>query len=421
MGFFARYGRALLMSAAAAVLGAWTAAAADGYEMAAENISADRASAGYGEKFSVSAAVRNIGGGKFPGGQFAAALVDESGGIAGIVGVESRFNAIGPGEGVSVNIRCSVSDDVAPGRYRLTVVARAKGKAWEPASGGGAAGFSVKERNSGNPRAAGGVDIQTQAAAQTPEPAPVPASAPAPIQAAAQSSASNAKESSGNNVTATPKDEPSGRAGNESADWDIKKLDAARNAGYLTEVEKDVILELNMARSNPKKYAELYIQPMLKYYRGNKFSEPGKTTILTQEGASAVKDCIAALSQTKSVGILTPEKGLHLAAKDHAADQSKIGQTGHTGSDGSKMWDRANRYSIIVDAKRSALGETISYGKNTGREIVKQLLIDDGVPLRGHRTIIMSDAYTQVGLSVGTHPKYGYLCVIDYASGYASK
>ncbi|GBU21564.1 hypothetical protein R80B4_01460 [Fibrobacteres bacterium R8-0-B4] len=400
MSLFARRGLTLLMSTAVTILGAVTAVSADGYGMAAENISADRTSAGHGESFSVSATVKNIGSGKFPGGQFAAALADGRGGVAEIVGVESHFKAIGPSENISVNIRCSIADDVAPGQYLLTVVVRAKGKAWEPASGGGVDGavrFSVTGRSSGNLGTAGGGDRykQTPAAAQTPETAP----APAPVQAAA-------------------KEEPSGRAGNETGDWDIKKLDVARNVSYLTEAEKDVILELNMARSNPKKYAELYIQPMLKYYNGNRYSEPGKTTLVSQEGASAAQECIAELSQTKGIGILTPEKGLHLAAKDHAADQGRTGESGHVGSDGSKMGDRVNRY---CDAKRSALGENISYGKNTGREIVLQLLIDDGVPSRGHRKIIMNGAYTQVGLSIGTHPKYGYLCVIDYANGYTSR
>jgi len=205
------------------------------------------------------------------------------------------------------------------------------------------------------------------------------------------------------------------QGGNETGDWNIKVLDVARDVDYLTDIEKDVILELNMVRSNPKKYAELYIQPMLKYFNENKYSEPGKTTIITQEGAVSVQECIEELSQAASIGILTFEKGLYLAAKDHAMDLSKTGLTGHEGSDGSKLRDRVNRY-----GNAGALGETISYAKNTGRSIVIQLLVDDGVPSRGHRNIIMNGSYTQVGSSVETHPRYGNLCVTDYAKGYKS-
>ena len=203
--------------------------------------------------------------------------------------------------------------------------------------------------------------------------------------------------------------------GNETGDWDIKVLDVARDVDYLTDIEKDVVLELNMVRSNPKKYAELYIQPMLKYFNENKYSEPGKTTVITQEGAASVQECIEELSQAASIGILTFEKGLYLAAKDHTEDQGKTGNTGHEGSDGSKLRDRVNRY-----GNAGALGETISYAKNTGRSIVIQLLVDDGVPSRGHRNIIMNGSYTQVGSSVGTHSRYGNMCVTVYAKGYKS-
>lgn len=34
--------------------------------------------------------------------------------------------------------------------------------------------------------------------------------------------------------------------------WDLSVLDTARDADYMDEIEKDIILEMNMARSNPK-------------------------------------------------------------------------------------------------------------------------------------------------------------------------
>jgi uncharacterized protein YkwD len=190
-------------------------------------------------------------------------------------------------------------------------------------------------------------------------------------------------------------------------------LDTAKDVDYLTGVEKDVVLEMNMVRSNPKKYAELYIQPMLRYYNGKEYSVPGQITILTQEGSSAVQGCIAALSRARSVGLLAPEKGLSLATRDHATDQGKTGQTGHNGSDRSTPVSRASRY-----GKGQYIGENISYGDNIGRNIVCQLLIDDGVPSRGHRTNIMKSDYTQTGVSIGPHPQYRYMCCIAYAKDY---
>ena len=51
--------------------------------------------------------------------------------------------------------------------------------------------------------------------------------------------------------------------------WDIDVLDTARNVNYLTRIEKDVILELNKVRSDPAKYAELYIRPRLAWFDGS--------------------------------------------------------------------------------------------------------------------------------------------------------
>jgi len=210
----------------------------------------------------------------------------------------------------------------------------------------------------------------------------------------------------------------SGREDPDAANWDIAALDTAANADYLTGLEKDVVLEMNKVRTNPKKYSELYIQPRLKYFNGNRYSVPGQITLVTQEGAAAVNDCINALNRASSVGILKPEKGLSLAAKDHAIDQSKTGQTGHNSSDGSTPEVRMKRYGVFSGSW--TYGENISYGDATGRNIVCSLLIDDGVSNRGHRTNIMNKAFTQIGAGSDTHKQYRTSCTIDYANGYRS-
>ena len=67
-----------------------------------------------------------------------------------------------------------------------------------------------------------------------------------------------------------------------------------------------------------------------------------------------------------------------------------------------------------------ASAENISYGSATGREIVLQLLIDDGVSSRGHRAAIMNGSYTQTGAGYATHPRYRASCTITYTNGYTS-
>ena len=66
-------------------------------------------------------------------------------------------------------------------------------------------------------------------------------------------------------------------------------------------------------------------------------------------------------------------------------------------------------------------GENIAYGTKGGKEIVLQLIIDDGVASRGHRDNIFKANFKYLGSWSSSHLTYGSESVIDYASGIASK
>jgi len=206
-----------------------------------------------------------------------------------------------------------------------------------------------------------------------------------------------------------------------AGDWNISLLDTARSVNYLSDVEKDVALELNKARSNPQKYAEMYIKPRLAYfdgsYNGRAYSEPGKVTLLTNEGKKAVEECYNVLSGTKGVSVLKPSLGISQAARNHVQEQGKRGTTGHDRADGSSFSNVMNRYGRWS----GSCAENISYGVGDGRGIVIQLLIDDGTSSRGHRKNILNSSYGVVGVAVGAHAKYGQMCVMDFAQSYTEK
>ena len=186
-----------------------------------------------------------------------------------------------------------------------------------------------------------------------------------------------------------------------SENWDIAKLDVARNVDYLSDVEKDVMLEMNKARTDPRKYAAMYIRPMMKDYKYNK---------------KDLDECIQVMSLMPKSDILTIARGLSLAAKDHTTDLGKTGNMSHTGSDGSTPDQRMARYG----RGQRTWGENIDFGRSAARDIVIALLIDDDIPSRGHRLNIMNSQFCQAGVSVAPHPKYGQHCVIVYACGYVN-
>lgn len=200
--------------------------------------------------------------------------------------------------------------------------------------------------------------------------------------------------------------------------WDVLYLDAGRHVLYLTENEKDLVLELNMVRTNPKQYAELFLKPLVHRYKEKLFIYPDDPIPLqTEEGIKALYECIKVLENTNPVGMLHPSEGLSRAAADHAKEQSKNGRTGHDGRRKSTPFTRMERY-----GKWGGMAaENIDYGNEKARWVVISLLIDDGVPERGHRTNMLVKDFGRLGVAFDSHPKYGYMCVMDFAGTYVEK
>ncbi|MDR2784039.1 MAG: CAP domain-containing protein [Treponema sp.] len=197
--------------------------------------------------------------------------------------------------------------------------------------------------------------------------------------------------------------------------WSAALLDTARNVDYMSVVEKDVVFELNKARSDPQRYAEEYIKPRLAYFSRKIYAEPGKPRVATNEGVDAVYACINAMAKQQPAPPLAPERGMSLGAQDHVRDLTGT-VAGHMGSDKSDPAKRVSRYGQWM----STWGENIAYGVASGRDIVIELLIDDGSPNRGHYNNTMNKAFGKIGVAVGPHKEYGTVCVIDFAGGYTT-
>jgi uncharacterized protein YkwD len=185
---------------------------------------------------------------------------------------------------------------------------------------------------------------------------------------------------------------------------------------YLSALEQSVLDELNLARTNPQTYAKL-LEDYKGTFEGKIAKRPGKIDLMTQEGTRAVDEAIRDLKKQTPLEAMRPSKGMSLGARDHVRDTGAKGTTGHGGSDGSKPFDRINRYGEW----QQTAGENISYGNDSGRAVIIQLIVDDGVSNRGHRRNIYNPAFNRVGISCGPHKKYGTMCVQTFAGEYIEK
>lgn len=178
--------------------------------------------------------------------------------------------------------------------------------------------------------------------------------------------------------------------------WDesIKqKANTAIVASYLTEQEKEVIYLMNLARLDGKLFAETYVQEYI--------NNPQNKVKKNQYTASLISD----LKNHKGAEPLLPQQDLFNCAKNHAEETGKKGTMGHQNY--SKRFKQfAPRYKYTA--------ENCDYGNDKALEIVMSLLIDEGVPNKGHRKNILNKEFLSVGVSIQPHTKWYHTAVMCF-------
>lgn len=183
-----------------------------------------------------------------------------------------------------------------------------------------------------------------------------------------------------------------------------------------TAFERGVLEEINRARTDPVRIAA-ELEARLPHYRGNIYHPPGVDVGLrTIEGPSALREAVRFLRAARPLPPLRLSRGMSAGAADHVRDHGPRGALGHQGTDRSAPAVRISRYGRWF----GAVSENIQYGRAPApRDVVAELLIDDGVPDRGHRRNIFDPVMRVAGVACGPHVGYGRMCVIVHAADFA--
>jgi uncharacterized protein YkwD len=180
------------------------------------------------------------------------------------------------------------------------------------------------------------------------------------------------------------------------------------------EMSREVLSELNLARQNPGQYAE-YLKGYRRSFRGKSYAMPGSNaTVDTREGTRAVVEAIRFLARQKPLPPLAWSDGLREAAQELAAEEGESGTVGHFGRSSGGPRERIERHGEW----RGEIGENIYYGPGDARHAVISLIVDDGVPNRGHRKSIFKGKFGKAGVACGPHPGFQTICVMDFAQDF---
>lgn len=173
--------------------------------------------------------------------------------------------------------------------------------------------------------------------------------------------------------------------------WTAEQLAAANTAkdiNYISDIERDAVKYINLARLYPKQFARLEVE---NYFGTERYGPYVKNSMYR-------KSLIQELQKMAPLKAYVFDKELYDDARCFAAEQSKNGETGHARK----------------KCPKNAYAECCSYGMNTGRDIAMQWLIDDKVASLGHRKNCLNARFTRIGLSYNSHKVWNHCAVAEF-------
>jgi len=159
-------------------------------------------------------------------------------------------------------------------------------------------------------------------------------------------------------------------------------------SSFMSPDEMAMLKEINLMRDNPRGYVR-YVRQYI-----SDFKRAGWDQATTREEVETAEELIKELQRRLPLSTLKPHRELQEVAKRHGEDLKRIGKVQHRGSDGSQPWDRITKGTDLSDGNENLVG-----GGTSVRESVIMLLVDSGIPNRGHRRTLLDPRWEYAACS----------------------
>lgn len=138
----------------------------------------------------------------------------------------------------------------------------------------------------------------------------------------------------------------------------------------------------------------------------------GRSTLRTNEGVVAVIDAIEFLKKQKPVKPIRWSNLMAEASKAHTLDIGPLGLITHQSTqDGVDTKARLRKFGKIINC----YGESMSFNCINAKEVMMQLLVDDGSKSRGQRLSIFNDNFNIMSCFTGPHLDFESMTTINYS------
>jgi uncharacterized protein YkwD len=178
-------------------------------------------------------------------------------------------------------------------------------------------------------------------------------------------------------------------------------------------LETAVIEEINQARSDPQMYVA-YLEEYRKYMKDNVLSMPNRQPLVTIEGIAAIDDAISELKKMPKGNSFAVSNGLSKVARQQVGDLQENISLKHFGKDGSGLEKRLMK----IGFAGNAASENISYRVDAAREVILNMIIDDGIKSRSHRKNVFSPIFKLFGIACGVASDKTTVCVAEFADSF---